>query len=369
MTEVRPLRLLVKAIVFFALANLAFAWLDLPLGKVTIYNWLAPGRVRVPYEQRPEFFALGYNMPIFDDFDAMFGSHAISRPKAADEYRVILLGDSSTWGYDLRPGEILSEQLNSLSLRTCDGKRVRAYDLAYPFPHLMKDLLVLDGAKKYEPDLVVWMVTLYSFEQKSAVRDFLNPHAEQSLELIETYHLNVISPGLHTPTFWERALVSRRKLLKNMALVQLNGLLWGATGIDFHIRAIGKMSENVDADPSYGGVQPPLNIAELMFDVLGAGYQSASPARLLVVNEPIFIATGANSSVRYNTFYPRWAYDQYRQALADWMAQNGHAYLDLWNALPNSVFTDHPLHRSAEGESLLAGRMKAGILRVACEGK
>ena len=53
---------------------------------------------------------------------------------------------------------------------------------------------------------------------------------------------------------------------------------------------------------------------KLAFDVLDAG-MSITP-NMLLVNEPILISNGANSDIRYNFFYPRWAYDEYRSMLA-----------------------------------------------------
>ncbi len=58
----------------------------------------------------------------------MFASHVIAAgPKPADEYRVIVIGDSSTWGTLLRPEETLAGQLDGADLRMCgtDGARLQ----------------------------------------------------------------------------------------------------------------------------------------------------------------------------------------------------------------------------------------------------
>ena len=63
----------------------------------------------------------------------MFASHLIAAgPKPEDEYRVIVIGDSSVWGTLLRPEESLAGQLDAAGLTTCDGKQVRVYNLGYP---------------------------------------------------------------------------------------------------------------------------------------------------------------------------------------------------------------------------------------------
>ena len=41
-----------------------------------------------------------------------------------------------------------------------DGRLLRAYNLGYPVMSLTKDLLLLELAHSYTPNLVVWCVTL-----------------------------------------------------------------------------------------------------------------------------------------------------------------------------------------------------------------
>ncbi len=80
-------------------------------------------------------------------------------PKPADEYRVLVIGDSSTWGILLRPEQTLAGQLEKAGLTLC-GKTVRVYNLGYPTISLTKDLMVLDYAMRYQPDLIIWPMTL-----------------------------------------------------------------------------------------------------------------------------------------------------------------------------------------------------------------
>src|SRR5512147_961336 len=123
-TEVHPLRVLFKAIFLFVLINVVFALVNPPVGKITLYNSVVPGRLRFPYEQESKFYRVGYNAPVYEDFDAMFGAHVISRRKPSNEFRVVLLGDSATWGISVQAEEMLSEQINRLNLQTCDGRTI-----------------------------------------------------------------------------------------------------------------------------------------------------------------------------------------------------------------------------------------------------
>src|SRR6476659_6539141 len=81
------LRFVIKALVLFVLANLVFAVSNpMPaLGHLSVYNWLVPGRDRLPYWESNE----SYNLGIYS-LEAMFSSHKISQPKRSDEYRVVV---------------------------------------------------------------------------------------------------------------------------------------------------------------------------------------------------------------------------------------------------------------------------------------
>src|SRR5690606_38873355 len=127
----------------FLIGNLLFA-LAYPHGfrsSATLYHSVLPARERLPYGEDPRSYNLSMN-----DLDAMFASHAISAPKADDEFRIVLIGDSATWGILLQPHETLSAQINAANLTLADQRRVKAYNLGHPLLSLSKDLLILDQA-------------------------------------------------------------------------------------------------------------------------------------------------------------------------------------------------------------------------------
>jgi len=105
----------------------------------------------------------------------------------------------------------------------------------------------------------------------------------------------------------------------------------------------------------------------LLLDVLDAGFDIAGETPVILVNEPIFIATGVHSEIRYNDLYPRWAYDQYRAVIATETQTSSWRYLDLWDAIPPKYFTDASFHLSAEGERLLADRVKPTLGSEVCQ--
>lgn len=350
--------------------NLAFAWLDpLPvLGRLSAYNSLFPGRVRLPYGDDP---ARDYNISLFS-LEAMIASHEIAglAPPRPDEFRVLLLGDSSVWGFLLRPDETVAAQLNHAGLILPDGRRVRAYNLGYPIMSLTKDLLILEHTRRFQPDLVVWLVTLESFPlPKQLYPPLLQHNAPAVRRLILTYDLALDpnDPRLIDQTFLDRSLFGRRRALADLLRLQLYGVLWAATGIDQAIpETYTPRMEDLPADKTFQGFAPgELTPEDLAFDVLRAAHRLAGPTPVLIVNAPMFVSRGANSDIRYNFYYPRWAYDAYRQWLrAECTAQGWHC-LDLWQAVPAEEFTDSAIHYTAAGAQALAERLAAWIVAEA----
>src|SRR4026209_1139926 len=111
--HIRLFAVLLKAIILIALCNFAVIFLKgIPLGKISLYNSIFPGRERLPFGEHPQ----AYNLSMFN-LDAMFASHILTgTPIAADRYRLSLIGDSSIWGTMLTPEQTHAGQLNSSAL-------------------------------------------------------------------------------------------------------------------------------------------------------------------------------------------------------------------------------------------------------------
>jgi len=373
-SEVRLLRVVLKAIFLFVLLNVVYALVDPPVGRLTLYNSIIPGRTRFPYEEKPEFYSVGYSVPVNEDFDAMFGAHVISRRKPDAEFRLILLGDSATWGFGLPASEMLSEQINRLGIQTCDGRTVRAYNLAYPFSYLTRDLLILDKAMEYQPDMVLWLITLSTLEPKAAETQFILPHWERYQRLAQTHdlHLSHFSQPIEESSFWEQTIVGQRKHIKGIALAQTFGVLWAGTGIDHHQSLRGEPalpSPDVEDDLHYLEWLPDESadlFDSLLMDVLEAGSDMGGEVPVVLVNEPIFVAEGKNHLVRYNGFYPRWVFDEYRQFISGWAEAHDQKYLDYWNAIPPEEFADAYFHRRQSGGQRFAELLALDIKELVC---
>jgi hypothetical protein len=347
-------RIFLKACGLFVLLNLLFAAirpLD-ALGRLSLYNVLFAGRARLPYGEVP---ADDYNLTLYN-LPAMRAAHDLARPPDEEAFRVLLIGDSATWGWFLDNEDSLAGQLNALDWRTADGRPVVVYNYGYPVMSLTKDMLLLDAAlEQTTPDLVLWPVTLQSFARSRQLEHpLLHENASRVRRLIAHYDL-ALDPA--DPRFLERdllqeTLVARRRDLADLVRLQAWGLAWTATGHDQAIPdAIPLRQSDFEADESWLDVLAPrpLTDDDLTFDVLRAGVARAGAIPVVIINEPIYVSEGRNSDLRYNAFYPRWAYDQYRVLLGDIAAAEGWTYLDLWAAIPPEEFTDTPVHLTPAG--------------------
>ncbi len=174
------------------------------------------------------------------------------------------------------------------------------------------------------------------------------------------------------PDLWGRTIVGQRRALFDLLRLQLYAVPWAVTGIDqFYPESYDLRRSDFDADVSWQDYTGPVELAadELAFDVLEAGFALAGETPLLLVNEPMFISTGQNSDLRYNFFYPRWAYDAYRDLLNAEAAVQGWPFVDLWDALPAEEFTDSPVHYTPEGAGMLADLLAPEIMRLAGGGE
>lgn len=357
-------RVFLKAIAFFILFNALFAVLrPLPaLGTASVYGWLVPYRERLPYGETP----LANNLSL-NNLEAMFATHALSRPKASDEFRVILLGDSATWGIQLENADTTSGKLNALNAVLSDGRRVVAYNVGHPIMSVTKDLLLLEYAKRYQPDLVIWLVTLESLPKgEQLAPPIVQNNAERVRELITRYGL--LSSGddtrFVTPTLLDETFFGQRRPLADWFRLQWYGFAWANTSIDQVYPPYDRPSNDFGEDVTWYTFETPQSITrdDIALDVLDAGRELLGDVPLVIANEPIFIADGENSDLRYNFWYPQWVYNGYLDVMRSESTSEGWAYLDVWNIIAKGEFTDSPVHLSPKGSQALAEALADYVL-------
>jgi hypothetical protein len=250
---------LVKGLLLFLALNLLFALLNpLPaLGRLSVYNGLIPGRARLPFGEVPD---KAYNLSLFS-LEAMFASHEVNHPKTTDEYRILVVGDSSVWGTLLTPSQTLTGQINTGGYRSADGRTIRAYNLGYPTISLTKDLLVLSHLRQYQPDMIVWLVTLEAFPRTRQLTSPLlqhNPGEVRALINTEQLRLDPHDPALIDLSFWQRTIIGQRRALADIFRLQIYSVMWSATGIDQYYPETYELRANDQpADATFQGLQRP----------------------------------------------------------------------------------------------------------------
>lgn len=359
-------RVVIKAIALFGSCNLIFA-LIYPMefiGGLSLYNVVFPGRERLPHAADP---ATWYSVTTAH-IPAMMASHRVAQGTADDELRVFLLGDSATWGWLLEPDETLAAALNELDLQHGD-QSVVFYNLAYPEPSTLKDVLLLDDAMRYQPDAVIWLLSPTSLAYDAQYRPPMvqaNAHRVARLVGVSGQNAQVADEGAASETLVDRTLIGQRDALANLLRLQGYGVAWTATGIDQAIPdRYNRVSNDLQADASWERheTETTLTEADFAFDVLALG-EHISDGPLLLVNQPMFVADGTHSDVRYNANYPIWAYDQYRAIFAQVAAEAAWYYVDLWDALPPEEFTNTPLHYSSQGARMLAAALREPFIEM-----
>ena len=357
------LRVIIKAIVLFILLNAIFAVLAPieTLGNMTVQV----SRERLPYGEDDRAYNLSLN-----NLPAMFASHEVIHPKTEDEFRVLLIGDSGTWGILLKPEETLAGYINSENYTLNDGRRVKAYNIGHPIMSLTKDLMLLDYAIQYEPDMIVWLTTLESFNRGEQLDPpiVLN-NATRVKNLIETYSLDLDAdnPDFVEPEFLNLTIIGQRRELSDLMRLQAFNIMWRVTGIDqYYPDEYSLRSEDFDEDLSWHDYDEPTDLTtdDLAFDVISAGLERAGEIPVLLVNEPMFISDGENSDLRYNFWYPQWAYDQYRTIYSDLAEENNWYYLDVWNIVDGAEFTDSPVHLTPAGSQQLSEVVGQAIMEL-----
>ena len=356
------LNVFLKGLLLFAILNLLWAALNPSLGSLSSYNTLLKGRERLPFG---EDSAKSYNLSLYD-LDAMFASLRLDgSPKPVDEFRVFVIGDSSVWGTLLRPEETLAGLLDAAGLSTSDGRTVRVYNLGYPTLSLLKDLMILDQAEQYDPDLILWPVTLESFPRDRQLDSpIVANNTERISGLIQRYDLE-LELLAETSSFWQRTIIGQRRALADLLRLQFYGVMWSATDIDqTYPMDYERAAIDLEADEIFNDwTEGEMGQADLAFDLISAGYQIAGDVPLVLINEPILVSGGENSDIRYNFYYPCWAYDDYRQMLGEFCSTNQLHCLDLWDAIPQERFTNSAIHLDPQGEAMLVEKiLGSGVL-------
>lgn len=348
-------RIIVKTILILIIINFGWVFLaKLPLGNLSLYNLFFDGRYRLPFGENPK---RSYNLSLYN-LDAMFTSHEINKKQAdVEDLHVVLIGDSSIWGFLQKPDNTLSGLLNKRFLE--DDKKIIFHNLGYPSISILKDLMVIDRALEYDPDLILWFITLEALPKEKQLEIAIiknNPGVvNYIIEKYKLLEITKIEENLIDKTLW-----NQRRNISDLLNLQLFGILWDATGIDQEYSETYNPAKRDFPEPikKYYTINSSDKLEDfLALEIIKNGIEINKEIDFILINEPILVSEGVNSSVQYNYYYPRWAYDQYRLIMEEFTQKNTIKYYDLWDLIPGSDFTNSAIHLSGGAEKMLADKI------------
>ena len=345
-------RIVIKAVLLFLLLNFLFIFIrETPYGSISLYNFVFPGRERLPFGASP---GESFNLTL-TNLDAMLASHKIAADqKLKNDFRIIVLGDSSIWGFLQKPENTLAGLLEKGISSECAGKNVEVFNLGYPSLSILKDLMILDKVKAFDPDLIIWFVTLESFPKNELLNTPLVKNNPLELnKIINKYDLDF---PLASINLLDYTLIGQKRNLADLIRLQFYGTLWAGSGIDqVSLDDYTPAKRNFEEDESYKNIRNrSILSSDLALEVVTKGISENPGTEFILINEPILISNGMNSDIRYNFYYPRWAYDQYRTIIGNVFKKYGIEYHDFWDLIPESEFTNSAIHLTDSGERLLA---------------
>lgn len=364
-------RVLIKAIALLIIFDAAQIAFDL---AGTLDGWRLYRSCTPPTERLGLADQIGD--PIWWTLDPLLDAHQIAQPKAPDEFRVIFLGDSATFCLYCRSTEAIPSVFTQLGA-TFDGKRVVGYNLAYPGSDWLKDVLILKHALKYQPDAIVWLVTAkwtgdQPLPQEPDAHLITRVNAAELPALARQFNLDTWETERYADAdaWYQRSIFMRGGRYRDWLLLLVrsfrNVLIYPnkdltqeylLPGDPVTTKPVPAIAEINSALPGYG------TFPNRQWDLLRAGQQMAAKADvpLLVVNEPIYLASGPNTDINYNPFYERNLYDRFRAALADFTRRHAMTYLDLWSTLPAENFSNTSLHYTLDGNRRVAQEVLSAL--------
>lgn len=349
------IKIIIKTLFLFFFVNLLFIHFSkLPYGRISLYNLIFSGRERLPFGENQQ---KSYNLTI-NNIDAMMSSHKISSASTiSEEYQVVLIGDSSIWGFLHTPEYTLSSILEKKIEQNWGSKNIRVYNLGYPSLSILKDILFVDFVSQMKPDLIIWFVTLESFPLEIQTEiPLVRNNSRLVNQIIDKYSFDMPKYQINA---WDYTIMGQRRNLADIIRLQLLGIPWSATGIDQdYPEQYNPAQRDFEKDYSFkdfDGME--LEEKDLAMELITKTIIQNKDLDFIIINEPILISTGQNSHIRYNFYYPRWAYDQYREILKIKMQESGIKYYDFWDIVPDEEFTNSAIHMTETGQNILAERV------------
>jgi hypothetical protein len=329
-----------KTLLLFIFFNVIYVLVQ-PLANpsLTLYNRLFPGRLRFVWTDKTGNYLVNETL-----LPRLLGDHIVSRPKADNEYRIVVLGSSETWGFLDLAQNTMPVVLDSMNLRTPDGRRVRVYNLAYVFADAFKDMLILKTALDMgvQPDLILLNTNISSYAPRNPTHWLSEDNADLALAVIKQYHIESIplEPLLartnSAPSWWRHSFVAQRSDIAAWLTNQVYGFAWSAIHEDYPIEGIGRDAPNLRRL-----FDPPLTRPDVIDAIAHMAQEQRIP--LYMIETPV------------NFIYS----DSYRSWLEERTRFLGIPLLNCSALLP--PLRTHGLHFDAEGQRLFADEVASWL--------
>jgi hypothetical protein len=346
MPKVKPIRVVIKALLLFALFNILFV--EVPSINDFVFKLLAPKLDKFPtYDVYYDSSAKhGFGLEPVLDVGSLFSSHLLSRSaKNSNEYRVIFIGDSTIHNGQFYP---------FINGRSCGGRYLRAYNLGYFGTSATKDLIILQEAMKYSPDLIIWSVTNSITSNNTG---FLQANADDLEKLENIYGLSMAYYNDYQPigkaaVFYETG----DKIRVEVRLLLYYLVLNPATG-NKNIILVTASQDAINAAPASHPVLSlkPLNSRSALDSELRTIKKITDNIPVYLINEP-----------RPSTIVSSDLYKQYVNDLTDLSRTQGIKMMNLAELIPDQDFTTGMVHRNYDGDMLFANAVMPAILNIAC---
>jgi hypothetical protein len=341
-SRAKPFRVIVKALILFISFNLILT--SFPDLTGFVFRQFLPKLHKFPtdvvyYDPRARH---GFGVENVFDVNVLFNTHLVSyEKKPANQYRIIFIGDST-----VRDGTIYP----IVNRQGCGGKILHAYDLGYYGTSATKDLMILQKAMQYSPDLIVWSVTSGTLSNEP--KDFAMANSGDLVSLIHTYRMSMpadqsYTNGISFLSGADEILLQTRLLINYSVLFPAFGSSRAVIETGFE-DVVGNNGETQQVLPGSG---------VYLFSALTAASKIAGDIPLIMINEP-----------RPRVVVTQADYLQYRQELLSLNGGQPWFFLDLWNLVPDRDFIDK-IHRNADGEVVYNKAVLPAILGIACSRK
>jgi hypothetical protein len=302
--------------------------------------------------------------------ELLLRQHEICRRWNPGEVRILLAGSSGVFGYPLPADQTFAHLLNEHF--DAAGVPAHVFNLAFVNPYQVRDAVIIDEARRFAPDIILYPVTLAEFDHICPsfflpVMRFFDTNRRTVARLAEEP-----PSGLEEPVRKYAAILSRPSPRRTRLdyLYEAGGLLH--SGLRTHARAL---AAAFGSTPS--PLVPPRSHPQDGYDcsktheIIKSRYSNWQDWNILAYLDELRRTDGVDVVVVYwpiahdpvgDCYSVRYTDDsvvEFAHWLHDDTAKRGLPYVDLHGLLPSELFVDS-LHVSAEGHQ----RIAAALARV-----